>query len=64
MLFNLLPIFIELIFVLIVILTLYPVAFFFICGGSVAIYILLTVVITEWRAKYFKSMAMKDSEYN
>ncbi len=64
MLFNLLPIFIELIFVLIVILVLYPVAFFFICGGSVAIYITVTVVITEWRAKYFKSMAMKDSEYN
>ena len=57
MLFNLLPIFIELAFVLIVILVLYPIAFFFICGGSVVIYITVTGVITEWRAKYFKVMA-------
>jgi len=64
MLFNLLPIFIELGFVLIVILSLYPVAFFFITGGSVVVYIVVTGVITEWRAKYFKLMAQKDSEYN
>jgi len=58
------PIFIELMFVLIVILTIYPVAFFFICLGSVVIYITATGTITEWRAKYFKGQAMKDSEYN
>jgi len=49
--------FIELTFVLIIILTLYPVAFFVITGGSVVIYVLVTVILTEWRAKYFKSLA-------
>jgi ABC-type transport system involved in Fe-S cluster assembly fused permease/ATPase subunit len=63
MLFNLLPIFIELVFVLCVILSLYPIAFFIICLGSVVIYVTVTVTITEWRAKYFKTMAQKDTEY-
>jgi ABC-type transport system involved in Fe-S cluster assembly fused permease/ATPase subunit len=58
------PIFVELILVLIVILAIYPVAFFFICTGSVIIYIAATGAMTEWRAKYFKSAAVKDTEYN
>jgi ATP-binding cassette subfamily B protein len=58
------PIFIELIFALTVILIIYPVAFFFICLGSVVIYVTATGTITEWRAKYFKKLALKDSEYN
>lgn len=64
MLFNLVPIFIELIFVLIVILVLYPIAFFIICIGSVIVYVITTVTITEWRARYFKNLALKDTEYN
>jgi ATP-binding cassette subfamily B protein len=64
MLFNLTPIFIELIFVLIVILAIYPIAFFFICGCSVVVYVVTTGFLTEWRAKYFKKLALKDTEYN
>jgi len=63
LLFNLLPIFIELLFVLIIIAVIYPIAFFVICGGSVVIYIFSTVMVTEYRAKYFKRMATKDTEY-
>lgn len=32
--------------------------------GSVVIYVWATVVLTEWRAKYFKSLANKDAEYS
>lgn len=64
MLFNLVPIFVELIFVLIVIYGFYSFSIFSICAGSVVIYIGSTGILTEWRAKYFKSQATKDAEYN
>lgn len=44
--------------------TLYPLEFFACTALSVILYILATVFVTEWRAKYFKKMAMKDAEYN
>ncbi len=62
-LFSLLPLVIELSMVLVIIFTLYPIPFTIITGGSVVIYVLVTGVITEWRAKYFKTMAMKDTQY-
>jgi ATP-binding cassette subfamily B protein len=63
-LFNLLPLGLELIFVQIVIATLYPIVFFFITLASIVLYVGATVGITEWRAKHFKRMATKDTEYN
>lgn len=54
----------ELFFVLIVIATIYPFSIFAVTFVSVALYIFLTVTITEWRAKYFKTLAIKDTEYN
>jgi ATP-binding cassette subfamily B protein len=63
-LFNILPLIIELILVLAIIFTLYPVVFFLVTCGSVVIYVWATVVLTEWRAKYFKSLANKDAEYS
>ena len=63
-LFQILPLIVELILVLIVVLTLYPIIFFGVTASSVVIYIFATVVLTEWRAKYFKSMATKDTQYN
>ena len=63
LLFNLLPIFIELFFALVIIASIYPIGFFFICLGSVIAYIFFTFLVTEWRAKFFKRMATKDSEY-
>lgn len=63
-LFNILPLIIELILVLAIIFTLYPVVFFLVTCGSVVLYVWATVVLTEWRAKYFKSLASKDAEYS
>ena len=57
------PIVLELTLVLAIIAYLYPVGFFSITLTSVVLYIAITVGITEWRAKYFKSMAQKDTAY-
>lgn len=63
-LFNLLPLVIELIFVMVIISSLYPIIFFIVTFSSVVLYVFTTVMITEWRAKYFKSLATKDAEYS
>jgi ATP-binding cassette subfamily B protein len=63
-LFSIVPLIVELILVMIIILSLYPVVFFCVVFTSVFVYVTLTIVLTEWRAKYFKSMAQKDTEYN
>ena len=62
-LFNLLPLVVELTLVMAVVISIYPFIFFVTTFISVVIYVGATVVITEWRAKYFKSMATKDTEY-
>lgn len=62
--FSLLPIIIELIFVLVIIGILYPIEIFAVTLLSVILYIFLTVTLTEWRARYFKQLALKDTEYN
>ena len=58
-----LPLAIELFLVMFIIAAIYPIVFFFVLAISVAIYILTTVYLTEWRAKYFKAVATKDAEY-
>ena len=63
-LFSLFPIILELVFVIAIIGYLYDLEFFIVTTSSVFLYILATVCVTEWRAKFFKSMAMKDTEYN
>ena len=63
-LFQILPLIVELILVLAVVFTLYPIVFFGVTSASVVIYVGATIVLTEWRAKYFKSLATKDTEYN
>jgi ABC-type transport system involved in Fe-S cluster assembly fused permease/ATPase subunit len=63
-LFQILPLIVELILVLTVMFTLFPVVFFLVTATSVLVYVVATVILTEWRAKYFKSMATKDTEYN
>jgi ABC-type multidrug transport system fused ATPase/permease subunit len=63
-LFNIVPIIVEVIMVQIIIATIYPYQFVIITFSSVIIYVLITVILTEWRAKYFKLMATKDTEYN
>jgi ATP-binding cassette subfamily B protein len=52
--FQLLPLALELIFVLTIIGYLYPWEFVTIVFTSLVLYIWITYVVTEWRAKYFK----------
>jgi ATP-binding cassette subfamily B protein len=63
-LFNIFPLIIELCMVMIIILSLYPFVFFLVTAISVIFYVTATVYITEWRARYFKSLAAKDAEYS
>jgi ATP-binding cassette, subfamily B, heavy metal transporter len=63
-LFNILPLIIELVMVMTVLFSFYPVVFFLVTLSSVIIYVTATVYLTEWRAKYFKSLATKDAEYS
>ena len=63
-LFQIVPLIVELILVMAIIFALYPVVFFSVVFASVFVYVTLTIVLTEWRAKYFKSLAQKDTEYN
>jgi len=55
---------VELIMVMAIIGVLYPWVFLLVTFLSVVIYIAATIQLTEWRAKHFKSMATKDTEYN
>lgn len=43
---------------------LFPWYFFLIILVSIAAYIIDTFVVTEWRAKYFKTQNIKDQNYN
>lgn len=63
-LFNIVPIIVEVLMVQVIIAVLYPYPFVIITFSSVIIYVLATGILTEWRAKYFKLMATKDTEYN
>lgn len=62
-LFNFVPIILELILVMIVFYKLFSYTFFIVILTSLVLYITATICITEWRAKAIKSMATKDTEY-
>jgi ABC-type transport system involved in Fe-S cluster assembly fused permease/ATPase subunit len=40
---------------------LYGQKFFWIVFGCVSLYMVVTIVVTEWRAKFFKRMAKADA---
>ena len=61
--FQIVPIFLELILVCLVIGFNYPWYFFVIVLAALAAYLLDTYIMTEWRAKYFKKMNIKDQAY-
>ena len=63
-LFNIIPTFVELVLVLTVLTYMYKWYFAVITAFFVSLYIIATFIITEWRAKNFKSMNQKDNEYN
>ena len=58
------PIVLEIVFVIVVIGVLYPFYFCLLVLGTVVIYLLVTVYVTEWRAKHFKAMTKADNEYS
>lgn len=64
LMFNLAPIIVEVVFTVAIIGVLYPYYFSLIVVGTIFIYLIVTVVVTEWRAKYFKLMTKADVEYS
>ena len=63
MLFSLLPMLVEIGFVVATIAVLYPARYFWLNLGCITLYLLATVIVTEWRAGYFKEMTKKDANY-
>jgi len=63
MFFNTAPILIEVVFVIGTIGYLYDSKYFLVNLGAMIIYMLDTVFFTEWRAKFFKDMTLKDGSY-
>lgn len=61
--FSIGPLFLELLFVVLIIGFFFPYWFFLLIVISVVGYILDTYFVTEWRAKYFKNMNDKDNNY-
>ena len=61
--FSLLPTFTEIIFIVAAIGVLYGQKFFWIVFGCVTVYMVVTIVVTEWRAKFFKRMSKADAAY-
>lgn len=58
--FQIIPLMIELGMVVVIIFNMFPWYFAVIVFGSIIMYLLVTYVVTEWRAKYFKEMNLKD----
>lgn len=63
-LFNLFPTILEILLSLIALCILYSNVFWLETLAFIILYIVVTGIITEWRAKAFKGMALKDAEYN
>ena len=63
MLFNILPLIIEICFILGVIASKYNIVFFITNLICFIVYTIITLVITECRAHHFKEQAIKDSLY-
>ncbi|MEJ2566586.1 MAG: ABC transporter transmembrane domain-containing protein, partial [Gammaproteobacteria bacterium] len=64
MLFNIIPTLVEIALVAGILLVKYRAAFAVITFGTVAIYIAFTLVVTEWRMKFRRTMNEMDSKAN
>ena len=64
MLFNVLPTLVELALVSAVLWKLYDIVFAAVTLGTILIYIVFTVAVTEWRTKFRREMNERDSEAN
>lgn len=61
--FNIWPLFLELLFVVVIVGIYYPYWFFILIILSIIAYVVDTFMVTEWRAKFFKNMNIKDNNY-
>lgn len=64
MLFNILPTIIEVVIVSGVLFAIFGWQFALITMGTIAIYVVYTIAITNWRVKFRKDMMQKDAEAN
>ncbi len=64
MLFNVLPTLVELALVSAVLWKLYDIVFAAVTLGTILIYIVFTVAVTEWRTKFRREMNERDTEAN
>ncbi len=64
MLFNIIPTLVEIGLVAVILLMKYQAAFALITFGTVAVYIVFTLAVTEWRMKYRRTMNEMDSKAN
>ena len=62
--FNIVPIVLEVVFVVAAIAYMFPIKFFWLNFGCIILYFFVTIYCTEWRAKYFKEMTKRDNESN
>lgn len=64
MLFNILPTLLEIVMVSVILWALYDVWFALITFVTIVIYIVFTLVVTEWRMKFRREMNKRDDEAN
>ena len=64
MLFNILPTLLEIALVAGILLVAYGPAFALITAGSVVVYVLFSIVVTEWRTRYVREANQLDSRAN
>lgn len=64
MLFNVIPTLVEIALVALILLAKYQAAFALITFATVAVYIVFTLTVTEWRMKYRRTMNEMDSKAN
>lgn len=64
MIFNILPTFVEIGLVTIILLTKYDVIFAIITTSTILVYIVYTLIITEWRMRFRRAMNDMDSKAN
>ena len=61
--YTLMPTFLEIAFTITIIGYLFAPKYLYVNFGTILMYIIATIVCTEWRAKYFKRLALADSKY-
>jgi len=61
--YTLMPTFLEIAFTITIIGYLFTQKYLYINLGTIIVYIVVTIICTEWRAKYFKRLALSDSTY-